>query len=106
MAHEIDIPAMARTLLAAAPKGSQVILFGSRARGDARPDSDVDFLVLEPGVTNRRQEASRLRRLLKGTMVGVDILVATPDLYDAWRDTPTDAFYDIAREGQRFAELD
>ncbi len=24
-----------------------IILFGSRARGDARPDSDVDFLIVE-----------------------------------------------------------
>ncbi|MFZ4703922.1 MAG: nucleotidyltransferase domain-containing protein [Candidatus Methylumidiphilus sp.] len=25
----------------------QIILFGSRARGDARPDSDVDLLIIE-----------------------------------------------------------
>lgn len=28
------------------PKGSRVLLFGSRARGDERPDSDFDILVL------------------------------------------------------------
>ena len=28
------------------PRGSTILLFGSRARGDARPDSDWDVLVL------------------------------------------------------------
>ncbi len=34
-------------LLNAAPAGSKVVLFGSHARGDAGPDSDLDFLVIE-----------------------------------------------------------
>lgn len=33
-------------LLRIAPKGAKVLLFGSRARGDERPDSDFDILVL------------------------------------------------------------
>ena len=42
---------------AAAPR--QIILFGSRARGDARPDSDLDLVVVEdelfgPGRSRRR----------------------------------------------------
>lgn len=35
----------------------QVILFGSQARGDATPDSDVDFLVVMPDGIDRREVA-------------------------------------------------
>lgn len=31
------------------PKGSQLALYGSRARGDHRPDSDWDLHILVPG---------------------------------------------------------
>ena len=42
----------------------RVVLFGSRARGTARPDSDVDLLVVVPDGTERRATAKRLYRRL------------------------------------------
>ena len=57
----------------------QVILFGSRARGDARPDSDVDLLVVFPHVENSRLAAVTIHDELTGLGVAKDIVVSTPD---------------------------
>lgn len=57
---------------------SKIILFGSYARGDFGPDSDVDLLVVKEDVKSPRAESNQLRRVLRGLLVPVDILVATP----------------------------
>ena len=57
----------------------RIILFGSAARGDARPDSDVDLLVVKAGVAHRRRLAQRIYSGLVGLEVPVDVLVVTPE---------------------------
>jgi len=57
----------------------RLILFGSRARGDARPDSDVDLLVILPEVADKRATAIQIRRALRDLPVGKDVIVTTPD---------------------------
>ena len=63
MTDEALIEEASRRLAAAAPD-AKVILFGSPARGEGRPDSDLDLLVIEPQVTSRRAEFVRLREAL------------------------------------------
>ncbi len=57
----------------------QIILFGSRARGDHLPDSDVDLLVVFPLVDDNREMRVEIRRLLRDLPVSKDIIVASED---------------------------
>lgn len=82
----------------------QVILFGSRARGDAREDSDVDLLVIEStpfgNGRSRRQEAVRLWRAVSGLGVTKDILVYSRDEVEYWRDSLNHVLARALREGR------
>ena len=92
-------------LLRAAPAGSKVILFGSHARGEARPDSDLDFLVVEPRVENRYAESIRLREALRNLDSAVDVLVVSAKIFQEWADTPNTVIYEAAREGKVYEQV-
>lgn len=91
-----------RTLLAAAPVSSQVILFGSYAKGHATEESDLDFLVVEPTLKSRRQEMVRLRQALRPLGIPVDVLVVSRAVFEAWKDLPNNVVSEAAREGRSF----
>ena len=86
----------------AAPEA--IILFGSRARGDARPDSDVDLLVVETEPfspqRSRRKEAARLYMALRGLAVSKDILLYSRDEFDRWKSSPNHVAGRAHREGR------
>jgi predicted nucleotidyltransferase len=56
----------------------RIILFGSQARGDAHPQSDVDLLVVLPEVVDKRRTTVEIRRALADLPAGKDIIVTTP----------------------------
>ena len=57
----------------------KIILFGSHARGEAGPESDIDLLVVLPEVANKRQAAVAIRRAFTDLPVPKDIVVTTPE---------------------------
>jgi predicted nucleotidyltransferase len=82
----------------------QVILFGSQARGDARPDSDVDLLVVFPHVENSFKTAVAIRDELRGFGVSKDIVVTTPDEIAAWGHLIGTVLEPALREGRTLYE--
>jgi predicted nucleotidyltransferase len=74
--------AEAASRLAAAAPDATVILFGSRARGEGRSDSDLDLLVIEPELKSRRAEFVRLREALGDLGVPIDLVVLSAEYAD------------------------
>ena len=60
----------------------KIILFGSAARGEMGPNSDIDLLVIKRGNIHRRQLAQHIHKGLYGVGEAVDIVVATPEDVD------------------------
>jgi predicted nucleotidyltransferase len=64
----------------------RIILFGSAARGEMGPDSDLDLLVVKAGVPHRRRLAQQIYLALFGIAVSVDIIVVSPEDIEAFKD--------------------
>ncbi len=92
----------ARRLAAAAP-GARVILFGSHARGEADPHSDVDFLVIEPHVEDEAGESVRLIRALRGLRIPADVVVVNRGYAEDWADVRGSVVHAALSQGRVLA---
>jgi predicted nucleotidyltransferase len=78
----------------------RIILFGSAARGDMRPDSDLDILVVVSDGTPRRQTAQIIYQNLIGLRAAVDVVVATESDLQQYGDNFSLVYYPALREGR------
>ena len=82
----------------------QVILFGSRARGDERESSDIDLVVVEAepfGLErSRHREMVKLYHAVARFPVATDVLVFSHEDVDYWCDSLNHILARALREGK------
>lgn len=78
----------------------KIILFGSRARGDARPGSDLDLLVIADSTQPRYRRAAPLYGVLSDILVPMDILVYSPEEVKEWSGVRQAFVTTAIREGE------
>jgi predicted nucleotidyltransferase len=93
-----------RALIDAAVAPAKVILFGSRARGDAHDRSDFDFLVVERDVADRFAEMARLGRVLGRLLIPADVVVVSERYAEKWAPVRGTLVHEAMSRGQVIAE--
>ena len=102
--YDANALAVAQTVLRETG-ADEVILFGSRARGDYRADSDIDLLLVHPGRNddavrdNARCVAAAKTRSVYPEKTLVDLIWFTPQEYDRLRCTINSVAAIATKEG-------
>ena len=78
----------------------KVILFGSQSRGDPRPESDLDLLVIADSTQLRYRRSAPLYGVLNDILVPMDILVYSPEEVKEWSQVRQAFVTTAIREGK------
>ena len=79
----------------------RIYLFGSMARGDARPDCDYDLLVVVSDNVESERRGSRLAYIaLRGTGAAADVFVSTRARFEARTHVLASLPATVLREGR------
>ncbi len=77
----------------------RILLFGSRASGRARSDSDVDLLVVVPPVLYNRETAGAMLDALGDFPCATDIVLATPEVLQDYGPIPGLVYHEALEKG-------
>jgi uncharacterized protein len=78
----------------------QIILFGSYARGDFTPHSDLDLLVIKDKVDSTSAEAARIYTALADLELPIDVLVMRKAYVERYGDLVGTVARPALREGK------
>ncbi len=78
----------------------RILLFGSAARGQMGPNSDLDILVVMPDGVHRRRTAQDIYRGLLGMGIAKDVVVVTESDIRDYGDNPSMVLFPALREGR------
>ena len=86
----------------------QVLLFGSHARGEQRPDSDVDLCIVAEGAERQLEAARDFRRAIRHIRPkpAFTLLPISPDRLAEKRRAGDHFFSTVLQEGIRIAQKD
>jgi predicted nucleotidyltransferase len=88
------------TRIAEAIHPQKIILFGSWARGERGPHSDIDLLIIQESALPRPQRYAQVRRLFWGMGLPMDILVYTPEEFARYQSVPGSFTHTVTHEGR------
>lgn len=79
----------------------KIILFGSRATGKNRMDSDYDIFILKSGIENERDVTRSVRRALFNNEIieEIDLVASNPEKFELNKDNPYKVYKDIHDQG-------
>ncbi|MDE2901463.1 MAG: nucleotidyltransferase domain-containing protein [Chloroflexota bacterium] len=93
-----DVQEVVRRIVEVA-QPEKIILFGSAARGEMGPHSDLGILVVKSGADHWGL-SSKIRRALRGVNAAVDLVVATPENIERYKDSHPLVYKPALREGR------
>lgn len=79
----------------------KIILFGSRATGKNRDDSDYDIFVIKSGIINERKVSTEIYMAFYDNEIGlpIDVITSNPEKFDKNKDNPNMVYYDVVTQG-------
>ena len=85
--------------IVAAVRPLRILAFGSRARGDAAPESDLDLLVVLPKSSPEAEASSVIQGALQGLLLCIDVLVIEEGRFERLRGALNSLYREVDREG-------